>query len=114
MTQQTQLKRVVRSLQPGDVVFISTNANIQNKELHVDRIESSERHAKDGQQHYRVYLNGIGNSKGIGKYVINLHEVNWALRRKNHPAPELFYIDDEGTPAGKDERTEGSITSLQF
>jgi hypothetical protein len=111
MTNRTQIRQKVQSLKPGDTVHIETS--VESRILHVKQVEKAEKHERDSGQHYRVYLTGEGNHKGIGKYVINLDRPNWSSRHSNHSPPELFYIADEGTPPGEDEDTEGSITAIR-
>jgi hypothetical protein len=113
MTDRSQIQQQVQDLKPGDTIYVGTNEDIQNRKFRVVKVEPTELHVRDRNKHYRVYLRGTGNSRGIGAYVINLDRPEWSGRASDHNPPELFYIEDEGLPAGRGERTEGSVTSIR-
>jgi len=113
MTDRTQIKQRVQALKPGDTIYVDTNGDIQNREFHVEKVEPEELHVRDENKHYRVYVRGTGNSRGIGAYVINLGRAEWPRRISDHTPPELFYIEDESLPAGRGEHTEGAITNIE-
>ena len=113
MMNRSEIRRRVQALKQGDVVHVDTNVDIQDREFHVERVESAELHVRDGDKHYRVYVRGTGNPKGVGRYVIHLDRPEWPERTSDHTPPELFYIEDEGLPAGRGEYTEGSITKIE-
>ncbi|WP_158855021.1 hypothetical protein [Halorhabdus sp. CUG00001] len=113
MNDRTEIRRRVQALKQGDVIHVDTNVDIQDREFHVERVEPAELHVRDGNKHYRVYVRGTGNQKGVGAYVINLDRPEWSGRVSDHIPPELFYIEDESLPAGRGEHTEGSITKIE-
>lgn len=113
MTIDEELTQHVESLKVGEQITIDTDSDIQDRTFEVDRIESHELHVRDGNRHYRVYLRGKGNQKGVGTYVINREFANWPRRQRDYTAPELFYIDDKTSPPGKDERTEGAVEAIR-
>ena len=113
MARNEKLVQRVESLNVGEQITIDTDSDIQDRTFEVHRIESSELHARDGNRHHRVYLKGNGNQKGVGTYVINRDFANWPRRQREHTAPELFYIDDETSTPGNDERTEGAVTAIR-
>lgn len=110
---RSEIRKRVQALKQGDVIQIDTDGDIQDREFHVERVESAELHVRDGDKHYRVYVSGTGNSRGIGSYVINLDRPEWSRRTSDHSPPELFYIEDERLPAGKGESTEGSVMNIE-
>lgn len=113
MTDRSKIEQQVQDLKPGDTIYVNTNRDIQNREFHVREVEPAELHVRDESKHYRVYVRGTGNSRGIGAYVINLDRPEWSRRISDHNPPELFYIEDENLPAGRGESTEGSITDIR-
>lgn len=111
MSERSQLWQSVDSLREGDVIVVSTNQDyLTDKTLTVREIQRREAHAKAGGRHYRIYCEGHGEPPG--QFVIHRDPVHWSGRRVQRSEPELFYIDNLGSPPGADERSEGEITDI--
>ena len=99
----------IENLTEGDRVFVTTSHEwLTEKEYIVSEVCPDEYHHRAEDTFYRVYVDGVQGSKNV----IHRDPVSWSTRRSKPTEPELFYIDDDSSAAGYDERTEGQVVEL--